>query len=360
MRSRKDRLFDEAAYLTAAISAPRGAVSRTRLEPFIDLSTGINPYPYPLPRLAGGTVRAPAGAGGRCDGSRRRGRACLRRAFARLTSWRRPGTQILLPLVARAGAAGPRGGARPDLCRACARRGARRAPVEGGARTSTTAPTRRLVDRRQSEQSRRQASARSDALLALAERSAAARRPAGRRRSLHGCRRRRDRASPADVAGGNVVVLRSFGKFFGLAGLRLGFALAAPPLGGKSRAALGPWAVSGPAIAVGTQALADTPWIERTRARLDKSTQRLDAMLADLALQLVGGTSLFRLVQTPAANALFQHLGRGRNLGARFCAKSKVAPLRSARQRGGLETAQGRARGLLVVSELLAIVNALA
>jgi len=43
--------------------------------------------------------------------------------------------------------------------------------------------------------------------------------------------------------------------------------------------------------------------------RLDKSAQRLDAMLADLALPLVGGTSLFRLVQTPAANALFQHLG---------------------------------------------------
>jgi cobalamin biosynthetic protein CobC len=112
-----------------------------------------------------------------------------------------------------------------------------------------------------------------------------------------------------DVASGNIIVLRSFGKFFGLAGLRLGFALAAPPLGKKIAAALGPWAVSGPAIAVGAQALADTPWIERTRVRLDKSTQRLDAMLADLALPLVGGTSLFRLVQTPAANALFQHLG---------------------------------------------------
>jgi cobalamin biosynthetic protein CobC len=111
------------------------------------------------------------------------------------------------------------------------------------------------------------------------------------------------------VASGNIVVLRSFGKFFGLAGLRLGFVLAAPPLGKKIAAALGPWAVSGPAIAVGTQALADTPWIERTRARLDKSTQRLDAMMADLALPRVGGTSLFRLVQTPAANALFQHLG---------------------------------------------------
>ena len=112
-----------------------------------------------------------------------------------------------------------------------------------------------------------------------------------------------------DVAGGNVIVLRSFGKFFGLAGLRLGFVIAAPPLGRKIAAALGPWAVSGPAIAVGTQALADTLWIERTCVRLDKSAQRLDAMLADLALPLVGGTSLFRLVQTPAARALFQHLG---------------------------------------------------
>ena len=163
-----------------------------------------------------------------------------------------------------------------------------------------------------------------------------------------------------DVASGNVIVLRSFGKFFGLAGLRLGFVLAAPPLGKKIAAALGPWAVSGPAIAVGTQALADTPWIERTRARLDKSTQRLDAMLADLALPLVGGTSLFRLVQTPAANALFQHLGEAGIWVRAFPQNRKVAPLRTARQRGGLETAQGRARGLLVVSELLAIVNALA
>jgi cobalamin biosynthesis protein CobC len=114
----------------------------------------------------------------------------------------------------------------------------------------------------------------------------------------------------ADVACGNVVVLRSFGKFFGLAGLRLGFALAAPPLAARLRAMLGPWPVSGPAVAVATQALADTTWIERTRRRLDKATHRLDGILAGLALTVVGGTSLFRLTQTPAANALFQHLGQ--------------------------------------------------
>ncbi len=113
----------------------------------------------------------------------------------------------------------------------------------------------------------------------------------------------------ADVGGGGVVVLRSFGKFFGLAGVRLGFVLAAPALAHKIAAALGPWAVSGPALALGVQALADAAWIERTRARLDASAQRLDALLTDLALPIIGGTSLFRLVQTPAANALFQHLG---------------------------------------------------
>ena len=160
-----------------------------------------------------------------------------------------------------------------------------------------------------------------------------------------------------DVAGGNVIVLRSFGKFFGLAGLRLGFVIAAPPLGRKIAAALGPWAVSGPAIAVGTQALADTLWIERTCVRLDKSAQRLDAMLADLALPLVGGTSLFRLVQTPAANALFQHLGEA---DARLSGERELASLWLARQRGRLEAAQGRTGGVLVASGLLAIVNAFA
>jgi cobalamin biosynthetic protein CobC len=114
----------------------------------------------------------------------------------------------------------------------------------------------------------------------------------------------------ADVACGNVVVLRSFGKFFGLAGVRLGFALTAPALATRLRAALGPWAVSGPALAVGAKALADAAWIERTRQRLEKTAGRLDALLVGSGLDIVGGTSLFRLVRTPQAQALFHHLGR--------------------------------------------------
>ena len=105
------------------------------------------------------------------------------------------------------------------------------------------------------------------------------------------------------------MVLRSFGKFFGLAGLRLGFALAAPPLAARLAAQLGPWAVSGPALAVGTKRWPIRPG-SRARQRLRKRRQRLDAILTAAGLDIVGGTSLFRLVRTAAAEALFPHLGR--------------------------------------------------
>jgi cobalamin biosynthetic protein CobC len=113
-----------------------------------------------------------------------------------------------------------------------------------------------------------------------------------------------------DVARGNLVVLRSFGKFFGLAGIRLGFALLDQPSAVRLAAMLGPWAVSGPALAIGAAALADTAWIEQTRHRLLQASGRLDAILIGAGLGIPGGTTLFRLVRTPAAAALFHHLGR--------------------------------------------------
>ncbi len=119
-----------------------------------------------------------------------------------------------------------------------------------------------------------------------------------------------DASLAADVSCGNVVVLRSFGKFFGLAGIRLGFALAASATAARLAAALGPWAVSGPALAVGAKALADAAWRERTRRRLQNAAKRLDAILAASNLDIIGGTSLFRLARTPNAGALFRHLGR--------------------------------------------------
>jgi len=107
-----------------------------------------------------------------------------------------------------------------------------------------------------------------------------------------------------------VIVLRSFGKTYGLAGVRLGFAIAAPDRARRITAALGPWAVSGPAIAIARAALADRGWRAATRRRLESETVTLDAMLSRAGLRVIGGTALFRLGEGPEAASIFQRLGR--------------------------------------------------
>ena len=106
------------------------------------------------------------------------------------------------------------------------------------------------------------------------------------------------------------VVLRSFGKFYGLAGVRLGFAAASPPLASRIRRALGPWAVSGPAIEIGRAALADRGWRDRAIGRLAGGAARLDLMLRHAGFEIVGGTLLFRLARRAEASAWFERLGR--------------------------------------------------
>ncbi|NRB00188.1 MAG: threonine-phosphate decarboxylase [Rhodobacteraceae bacterium] len=101
----------------------------------------------------------------------------------------------------------------------------------------------------------------------------------------------------------NVLVLRSFGKFYGLAGVRLGFALSHDPFAARIRALAGPWAASGPALAVGTKALRDTHWISATKERLAEDCERLDHLAMTAGWQLVGGTALFRTYRTPSAQA---------------------------------------------------------
>jgi cobalamin biosynthetic protein CobC len=115
-----------------------------------------------------------------------------------------------------------------------------------------------------------------------------------------------------------LIVLRSFGKFYGLAGLRLGFALAEPELAEALRGALGPWAVSGAALAIGAAALADAAWAERTRERLAGAAAELDRALAARGLRPIGGTSLYRLVETPRARAVFDELAKRGILVRRF------------------------------------------
>lgn len=116
--------------------------------------------------------------------------------------------------------------------------------------------------------------------------------------------------APFVEAAGNLVILRSFGKFFGLAGLRLGFALASRAIAARLQAQLGPWAVSGPAVLIGTAALEDREWQVAERIRLAGQAARLDAMLAAHGAAVSGGTSLFRFLRTPHASALFECLGR--------------------------------------------------
>jgi cobalamin biosynthetic protein CobC len=111
---------------------------------------------------------------------------------------------------------------------------------------------------------------------------------------------------------GNVVVLRSFGKFYGLAGLRLGFALCDGALAGRLREMAGPWPVSGPAIAAGRVALGDTGWQATTCARLTRDAARLDAMAAAAGWRLIGGTPLFRSYHVADATAAQESLARAR------------------------------------------------
>ncbi|EEW26260.1 threonine-phosphate decarboxylase [Rhodobacter ferrooxidans] len=104
-----------------------------------------------------------------------------------------------------------------------------------------------------------------------------------------------------------VVVLKSFGKFWGLAGLRLGFAIGDPVLIARLAQLLGPWPVSGPALQIGARALADRAWADTTRARLAADALRLDALVG---APLVGGTSLFRLYDVGDAALAQEALAR--------------------------------------------------
>ena len=282
-------------------------------EPFIDLSTGINPYSYPLPQL-------PADLFARLPDAEAPGAlaAIAAQAYGAPSAAHvvpAPGTQILLPLAAALVEPGRAAVVAPTY------REHARAAMLAGHRVTDIAdldavseatlvvvtnpnnPDGRLFDKSE--------------LVALAKRLA-----------LRGGLLVVDEAfmdvGPPDASlagevGSNaIVVLRSFGKFFGLAGIRLGFALAAPQVAARLSATLGPWAVSGPALAIGATALADRAWIAATRERLTTAADRLCGVLASAGLEIVGGTALFQLVRTPAASDLFGDLGRAGILVRRF------------------------------------------
>ncbi|MBW8636002.1 threonine-phosphate decarboxylase CobD [Hoeflea sp. WL0058] len=105
-----------------------------------------------------------------------------------------------------------------------------------------------------------------------------------------------------------VLVLRSFGKFFGLAGLRLGFVIAQQSILERFRKALGPWAVSGPALAIAAAIYDDAELVHRIRSDIQKLREKLGDILVACGLEIVGGADLFTLVRHDRADQLFERL----------------------------------------------------
>lgn len=105
-----------------------------------------------------------------------------------------------------------------------------------------------------------------------------------------------------------LIVFRSFGKFFGLAGLRLGFVLAPRPIVARYRTLLGDWPIAATALAIGTRAYRDHAWIEATRMALVDRAACFDRLLEAHGLMPEGQSPLFRLISHPDAATLFERL----------------------------------------------------
>ncbi|WP_244476926.1 MULTISPECIES: threonine-phosphate decarboxylase CobD [unclassified Methylobacterium] len=271
-------------------------------EPWIDLSTGINPVPYPCPALeASAFHRLPSAAD----------LAGLHRAAARAYGVAdpdrivaAPGTQILietLPRLRAPGRVAVLGPTYAEHAAAWTRAGHRVATVAeiGGAAGADVV----VIVNPNNPDGRRWTAG---TLLALAGDLA------GRGGLLVVDEAFIDlepveSLAPAIVP--DLVVLRSFGKTYGLAGIRLGFALCDPALAARLAEALGPWAVSGPALAIGRTALSDEAWRQDARVARGADAARLDRMIARAGGTVVGGTGLFRTADFPAGAALFERLG---------------------------------------------------
>ena len=274
-------------------------------EPLIDLSTGINPFPYPLPPIPETAyTRLPE------DVHIRRLQAAAAVAYgardADLIAVA-PGTQLLissLPRIlpaSRVSILSPTYGEHAAVWAAAGAAVAEGSSPEGLADGDVAVlcnpnnPDGRSFDRRAIEELQARLARRGGRLIvdeAFAEFAEA------------------DLSVVPAVPQPGLAVLRSFGKAYGLAGVRLGFLIAERGVVERVQQALGPWPVSGVAIHLACAALGDAAWRRDTAGRLAAAGGRLDAVLAAHGLEAVGGTSLFRLVGHANAPAVAEALGR--------------------------------------------------
>lgn len=95
----------------------------------------------------------------------------------------------------------------------------------------------------------------------------------------------------------NVIVLRSFGKFFGLAGIRLGYCFADTGVLNGLRNRLGLWQVNGPAQVIATQALQDKAWQAQAMENIQKQAALMQHIFSPLMKTLTA-----YLMESVAAN----------------------------------------------------------
>lgn len=119
-----------------------------------------------------------------------------------------------------------------------------------------------------------------------------------------------DLSLAGEAGSAGLIVLRSLGKFYGLAGVRLGAALAPPPIKARLSDLLGAWPVSGAALEIGQRVYSDTAWQTETRAKLTAAREALDQLLQDAGLNVLGGTDLFRFVRVPRAHKVWDRLAQ--------------------------------------------------
>ena len=271
-------------------------------EPWIDLSTGINPHAYPLPDLLRESwTRLPeSGALAKLEAA-----AARRYGAAAAGVVAGPGSQALIQALSRilpdkaVGALGPTYGGFASAF------GATGAPFVGVNRleeldgfdvaivVNPNNPDGRITPRAALLDCHERLARRGGVLIvdeAFADFDA------------------KNESLAPSLPASRAVALRSFGKAYGLAGLRLGFALASPDMAPSLRSAVGPWPVSGPAIAIGIRALADSDWLEGMRVRLSSDAARLDLLLQNAGWRIIGGTRLFRLAARADARAAFEQL----------------------------------------------------